>query len=121
MLRRFFGSLFSYLLFTLGVRQSNGEGVVRRNGRPKGRFGESVLLSPLKFSGVLRGKRRNGLSKSALWNDRFQISLKKSDKTASFCKEMSGREVTGRQIFHETFLPMGFWTPPRFLIILPVL
>ena len=43
----------------------------------------------------------------------------RSDKTASFCREMSGREVTGRQIripiFHGTSLPMDFWTPPRFL------
>ena len=37
-----------------------------------------------------------------------------------FNREMSGREVTGRQIsipfFHGTLLPMDFWTRPRFLI-----
>ena len=48
------------------------------------------------------------------------VAKLQGDKTASFCREMSGREVTGRYIsipvFHGTLLPMDFWTPPRCLI-----
>ena len=39
----------------LGVRQRSGEGVVRRNGRPKGCFGESILF-PLKVFKCFQGK-----------------------------------------------------------------
>ena len=48
------------------------------------------------------------------------VAKLQGDKNASFCSDMSGREVTGRWIsipvFHGTLLPMDFWTPPRFLI-----
>ena len=44
------------------------------------------------------------------------VAKLQNDKTASFCREMSGREVTGRYIgipvFHGTLLPMDFWAPP---------
>ena len=50
---------------------------------------------------------------------KWVVTKLQGDKTASFYREMSGREVTGRQIsipvFHGTLLPMDFWTPPHFL------
>ena len=50
---------------------------------------------------------------------KWVVAKLQGDKTASFCREMSGREVTGRKIsipvFYGTLLPMDFWTPPRFL------
>ena len=40
-------------------------------------------------------------------------------RTASFCRKISDREVTGRYIsipiFHGTLSPIEFWTPPRVL------
>ena len=58
------------------VRQRSGEGVVRRNGCPKGCFWRVRFFSaPLRFSGVkeqtLRGQRRNGLSRNILLDKRF--------------------------------------------------
>ena len=39
-------SKFLGIMYSMGVRQRSGEGVVRRNGRPKGCFGESVSSLP---------------------------------------------------------------------------
>ena len=47
------------------------------------------------------------------------VAKLQGDESASFCRKMSGREVTGWQIsipvFHGTVRPMDFWTPPRSL------
>ena len=70
-------SLFSSLFWG---RQRSGEGVVRRNGCPKGCFWRVCFFSaPLRFfktfqvfqEKTLRGQRRNGLSKSTLLDNRF--------------------------------------------------
>ena len=62
------------------VRQRSGEGVVRRNGCPKGCFWRVRFFSaPLRFSlktperqeKTLRDQRRNGLSKNTLLDNRF--------------------------------------------------
>ena len=60
----------------LGVRQRRGEGVVRRNGCPKGcfwrvHFFSASLRFALKHLKALRGQRRNGLSKNTLLHNRF--------------------------------------------------
>ena len=51
----------------------------------------------------------------------WSVTKLQGDKPASFCWEMSGREVTGWQIsipiFHGTLWPMDFWTPPRFVSV----
>ena len=61
-----------------------------------------------------KGNKNSECKLSNGWSPKLQ-----GDKTASFCRDMSGREVTGRQIsipiFHGILLPMDFWTPPRFL------
>ena len=53
---------------------------------------------------------------------KWVVAKLQGDKTASFCREGSGREVTGRQssipVFHGTLVPMDFWTPPRNVVSL---
>ena len=50
---------------------------------------------------------------------KWAVAKLQGDNIASFYREMSGREVTGRYIsipaFHGTLIPMDFWTPLRFL------
>ena len=62
------------------VRQRSGEGVVRRNGCPKGCFWRVrffsallrfILKSTCKVLKTLRGQSRNGLSKNTLLDNRF--------------------------------------------------
>ena len=60
----------------LGVRQRSGEGVVRRNGCPKGcfwrvRFFSAPLRFALKTPENLKGAKKNGLSKNNLLDNRF--------------------------------------------------
>ena len=49
---------------------------------------------------------------------KWAVAKLQGDKTASFCKNMSGREVTGPQmsipVFDGTLLPMDLWTPSAF-------
>ena len=67
-------------LQVLGAPQRSGEGVVRRNGCPKGCFSRVHFHStPSRFSGpfrcfqgqTLKGQRRNGLSKNTLLDNHF--------------------------------------------------
>ena len=61
----------------LGARQRSGEGVVRRNGCPKGCFGESVSSLPgfQDISGVsranLRGEQKKRTLQNTLLDNRF--------------------------------------------------
>ena len=56
----------------LGVRQRSGEGVVRRNGRPKGCFGESVSSLPTSgFPGVFRANLTGAEKKRTLQKQPF--------------------------------------------------
>ena len=69
------GGLWTWVVL-LGARQRSGEGVVRRNGYPKGCFWRVRFFSaPSRFSGPFkclkskheRGQKRNGLSKTPFW------------------------------------------------------
>ena len=58
------------------ARQRSGEGVVRRNGCPRGcfrrvRFFSAPLRFALKTSENLKGAKKNGLSKNTLLDNRF--------------------------------------------------
>ena len=61
------------------------------------------------------GREVQGGSKSIMKAVKWLVAKLQGDEAASFCRKMSGREVTGRQIsvpvFHGTLLPMEFWTP----------
>ena len=65
------------------------------------------------------GREVQGRYKFKMQAVKWVVAKLQGDKTASFCREMSGREVTGRKIstpvFHGTWLPMDFWTLSRFL------
>ena len=66
--------------FQLRGRQRSAEGVVRRNGCPKGCFWRVRFFSlPLRSPGVLRanlkGAEKNGLSKNTLLDNRFSARL----------------------------------------------
>ena len=63
---------FSWFLTKIRARQRSGEGVVRRNGCPKGVFWRVRFFSaPLKHLKTLRGQIRNGLSKKPLLDNHF--------------------------------------------------
>ena len=68
---------------------------------------------------VLHFTSREGRYKSRMRAVKWVVAKLQGDNTTSFCRNMSGREVTGRYvsiaIFHGTLLPMDFWTPSRFL------
>ena len=78
--RLFQRTLWGSLRSKIRVRQRSGEGVVRRNGCPKGCFWRVRFFSaPLRFAlkknrkvlKTLREQRRNGLSKNTLLDNRF--------------------------------------------------
>ena len=78
---------------SLGARQSSGEGLVRRNSRPKGCFWRVRFLSaPLRFACVLRanlkgGREETDSSKPPFWttispHDTFAAPLARSRASA---------------------------------------
>ena len=108
-----YGDVYNYWPFFLFMSVSqwgcaSGEGVVQRNGCPKGRFWRVRFFSaPLRFAlktpANLKGQRRNRLSKSTLLttvspHDAFSAPLALSDKSLFIGHPFSwaGRFLRGR-------------------------
>ena len=79
----------------------------------------SQLQSHQSHHSVQLSTGREGRYKFRMQAVKWVVAKLQGDKTTSFCRKMSGREVARRYIgipvFHGTLLPMEFRTPPRFL------
>ena len=87
---------------------------------------EDLHVNKVTISGVAKGSSISWVAR--LKGDKtfrqeavkWVVAKLQGDKTASFCRRMTGCEATGWQIsipvFHGTLFPMDLWTPSRFLI-----
>ena len=63
------------------------------------------------------GREVQGRQQFSMQAVKWVVAKLQGDNTASFCREMSGREVTeiiSAPVFHGTLLPMNVWTPSVF-------